>query len=567
MEQKDDSLNQSRAKGIEINNIEIDDIPNKADKEEISIESKEITVHENDSNELTVPEKTHELMSDFKDYIRKNKNGLTTRKKVVRRVTAIFLIILALLTFFSNTIMNYSLPEVSTVTIASGKVSEKVRCQGTAEVSKDITLTVSGERVVKEVFYEDGDFVNEGDVIMSFEDSENVELSEAEKTLEDLEYSYKKSQLREKTDYTDDEEEIQNARDDLSEAQAALEQARTDEISLADARIAQSEAQSAYDEKNKEVSGLQAKVDEYDKLEKKDSEVDVDKLISELATAKEELTALETKLNAANELVTSLSEKTTVAAAESNVTDKEQSLNSLVRKYNNKKESDNLTAQANELDDEKSLNEIEEQKEKIEKLKSGSDFKEIKASASGVISGITSKKGDKLEANASVAYIQLINSGYEVSCNISKKDSELIRKGAEATVENVWDENVKAEVKSIKADPSDPNQKSVVKFTVKGNVMAGETLQFSVGDKSDRYDTVVPNSAVKEDSDGYFLLVVKSKATPLGNRYMVKHVAVDVQASDDSHSAVVGDISEYDNVVTNSSKPLDDKQQVRLSKN
>ena len=127
MEPKDDSLNQSRAKGIEINNIEIDDIPNKADKEEISIESKEITVHENDSNELTVPEKTHELMSDFKVYIRKYKNGLTTRKKVVRRVTAIFLIILALLTFFSNTIMNYSLPEVSTVTIASGKVSEKVR--------------------------------------------------------------------------------------------------------------------------------------------------------------------------------------------------------------------------------------------------------------------------------------------------------------------------------------------------------------------------------------------------------------------------------------------------------
>ena len=42
---------------------------------------------------------------------------------------------------------------------------------------------------------------------------------------------------------------------------------------------------------------------------------------------------------------------------------------------------------------------------------------------------------------------------------------------------------------------------------------------------------------------------------------------VEVQASDDSYSAVIGDISEYDNVVTNSSKPLDDKQQVRLSKN
>ena len=532
-------------------------------KELINIELEDTTVE----TELSIPERTHELMSDVKDYIKKSREGLTARKKIVRRVTAVFLVILAILTFFSNTIMNYSLPEVSTVTIARRKVSQMVRCQGAAEVSKDIVITVSGERVVDEVFFEDGDFVNEGDVIMSFEETENTELSDAEKALEELEYNYQKSQLREKTDYTDDEEGIQNARNELTEAQSALTQAQADESSLADAKIAQSEAQSAYDDKNREVSGLQTKVDEYDKLDKKDTKVNVDKLISELATAKEELATLETELNSANELVSSLSEKTTVASAEANVTEKEQTLNSLIRKLDNRKESDNLTAQSNELDDEKNLNEIEEQKEKIEKLKSTSDFKEIKATASGVVTGINVKKGDKLEANAGVANIQLVDSGYEVSCSISKKDSELIGKGAKVTVENVWDENVSAEVKSVKADPSDPNQKSIVKLSVKGNVMAGETLQFSVGDKADVYDTVVPNSAVKEDNQGNFLLVVKSKSTPLGNRYIVKHVEVEVQASDDSYSAVIGDISEYDNVVTNSSKPLDDKQQVRLSKN
>ena len=123
-----------------------------------------------------------------------------------------------------------------------------------------------------------------------------------------------------------------------------------------------------------------------------------------------------------------------------------------------------------------------------------------------------------------MADIQKEDSGYEVICSISKRDAKLISKGDEAVIENIWDDDVKAVVKSVKADPEDPNKKSIVKFLVKGNVKAGETLQFSVGRKSDKYETVVPNSAVKEDSKGKFLLVVNSKATPLGNRYIVKRV-------------------------------------------
>ena len=106
-----------------------------------------------------------------------------------------------------------------------------------------------------------------------------------------------------------------------------------------------------------------------------------------------------------------------------------------------------------------------------------------------------------------------------------------------------------------------------MKFSVKGNVQVGETLQFAVGDKSNKYDTVVPNGAVKEDTDGNYVYVVKVRATPLGNRYIVKKVKVEVVASDTINSAIQGEISEYDNVITNSSKPLDNGQQVRLSDN
>ena len=489
------------------------------------------------------------------------------RKKTLRRFAIIFFVALMVLTFFSNTIMNYSLPEVSTSTVFSGKVSQKVRCQGPVSVGTDLDVTVSGTRTVKEVLVEDGDEVKEGDVIMTFDETENTELTEAESTLEDLQLSYDKSQLRESKDYTDDEVSIANAKDAVTDAQEALEQARADEQSLAVAKAERDQLQTAYDAKNTEVSGLQTQVDAYSAMENYDGDTDVEALISQLATAKEELTTLETDLTAKKDLVTELEAKTTVEAAQDTLTEKTQNLESLQRGLTNKKTADSLTAQSNALDDADSLKKIAEQEEKIEKLKAADDSSEIKANGTGIISGITAKAGDKINADTAIANIQLSDSGYEVSCSIPKTDAMKLKVGNEASIENVWDDDVAAEIKSIKADTSDPNQKSMVKFSVKGNVQVGETLQFAVGEKSGKYDTVVPNGAVKEDGDGKYVYVVKVKATPLGNRYIVKKVKVEVVASDTINSAIQGEVTEYDNVVINASKLLDNGDQVRLSDN
>jgi hypothetical protein len=96
------------------------------------------------------------------------------------------------------------------------------------------------------------------------------------------------------------------------------------------------------------------------------------------------------------------------------------------------------------------------------------------------------------------------------------------------------------------------------------NIQVGQNLSLSVGEKSNRYDTVVPNSAVREDSKGKFVLVVTVKETPLGNRYKITRADVEVLASDDTSSGVSGGVYEYENVVTNSSEPLEEGMQVRL---
>ena len=76
----------------------------------------------------------------------------------------------------------------------------------------------------------------------------------------------------------------------------------------------------------------------------------------------------------------------------------------------------------------------------------------------------------------------------------------------------------------------------------------------------------MPNSAVRSDSNGSFVLAVVVKSSPLGNRYTATRVDVKVLASDDTMSAVSG-LSQGDFVITTSTKPIEAGTLVRLAEN
>ena len=90
-------------------------------------------------------------------------------------------------------------------------------------------------------------------------------------------------------------------------------------------------------------------------------------------------------------------------------------------------------------------------------------------------------------------------------------------------------------------------------------------MSLSVGGKSANYDLTVPNSAIREDSNGKFILIVESKSSPLGNRYIATRVDVQVIASDDTQSAISAALYGYEYVITTASKPVEAGKQVRLT--
>ena len=77
----------------------------------------------------------------------------------------------------------------------------------------------------------------------------------------------------------------------------------------------------------------------------------------------------------------------------------------------------------------------------------------------------------------------------------------------------------------------------------------------------------VPNSAIREDNDGKFILTVESKSSPLGNRYIATRVGVEVLASDDNNSAISAPLYGWEYVITTSTKPVEAGKQVRLADN
>lgn len=558
----------------------------------------------------------------------------TSRKQIIKKAAIVFLTAMLVLTFFSNTIMNYSLPEVATEPVSSGTVSNKVRVQGTVETNSDYEVTVSGPRIIKEVKVEVGDTVKKDQVLFTFDEGENTELTEAEDTLDQMELDYAKSLLKSMPDYTSDNMDIKTAKDDLDAAIKAQEKAATNSKNLKKAKKEAETAKKNVTAQQKKVDTIQAKIDAYGEIGDyetaqaqvtattkeleslkiqladlkedlkdaqanggdtkeitrgiRDKELEItnkeqdlqnekkiaetlkttsgtyNQLKSDLAKESKVLAGLQETLTEKNAKVEELNGVPSLEEAKAAVKEKRKALDQMLLALTDKKKQDSLTQQAEDMDTKAAKDKIEKQKQLVEKLKNSNDLKEVKSKEEGIVAQIDFKEGDSVTADAPLAKIQLAESGYIVKGTITKAQSKLIRVGNEATVENIWDDDTQASVKSIKADTENPNQNMIVTFEVKGNIDVGQNLALSVGEKSSRYDAVVPNNAIREDSKGKFVLVVTVKGTPLGNRYKVKRADVEVMASDDNSSGVTGGVYEYDNVVTNSSKPLEEGMQVRL---
>lgn len=672
----------------------------------------------------------------------------TKRREWVKNAAIIFLTIMLLLTFFSNTIMNYSLPEVATQYVQTGTITAKVRGTGKVEASDPYNVIAKESRVITSVAVKQGDIVEKDQVIYYLEESESDELTKAEQELEDLELNYMKglfganvspevitkvangnidsfSQLQAKvTDMQNrleaakkrveecqknvDDLTLQSTKDtnnagvstkneeltkdqattDLTEAQNRFEKDKAATIASLNAQITELTSQisdlekllastgttggtgtaqnsfftqkatavgnlydkmkSIYDAASadsgitltgpgpgtkdvsdaakvqatlldakkvfeglqKDINAVPGKADSYitlfadynaallvvQNIEQNASDINKnygDQQTS-LASKKAELANLQKKLaevqaitassdggvqDAQNRLnqanrnileITTANSQTSVAW-QNRLADANAALKNAQAVYDLlKEEQTSLAADINaELDLSKTNKDIQKKKEEIEKLKEKSMGSAVKAPVAGTITTVKYVAGETTQPEDVMAVIQPEGKGFTLSISVTNEQAKKVQIGDMAELQNSWYyDDARVMLSAIKPDPDNPGTNKLLVFDVSGStIQADQSLSISVGQRSQEYELVVPNSAIREDNDGKFILTVESKSSPLGNRYIATRVGVEVLASDDNNSAISAPLYGWEYVITTSTKPVEAGKQVRLADN
>ena len=222
---------------------------------------------------------------------------------------------------------------------------------------------------------------------------------------------------------------------------------------------------------------------------------------------------------------------------------------------------------ASSLDLQNSKKAIEEQQKVVDELMAQADGQEVTANVSGKVTAINVTAGNSAGADTALATLTVVDRGYTVKIAVTADQAKQVTIGDTATITNYYNGDITATLENIANDPQNPGKGKLLVFRLSGEgVEAGSNITLSIGQRSATYDTLVPNSALRNDANGDFVLVVTAKNTPLGNRYTATRVGVTVLAKDDTKSAVTG-LSSGDFVITTSTAPIEAGTQVRLVDN
>lgn len=337
------------------------------------------------------------------------------------------------------------------------------------------------------------------------------------------------------------------------------------------------EAKRKYDEANTSLTEVTAKYEEAKtKVESLRKQNTADGMVSEytilLNTYQAELDSLEAQLKQKNKELEAARKELSGAETppdpediRKQIEEAEKSIVELEAQLEITKATENKSGQTTDFERADQLKKLDELQKKIEEYKNAPENVSVTAPIAGRIVSVDVVPGDTVTSGNTVARIEIADKGYICEITMSAEEARKIQVGAPCTISNSWwYSEVSASVTQIRSDPQSQGKNRIVVITVNGDVYEGQSLSFTIGDRNQSYDCVLPNSAIREDNDGKFVLTVTSKKTPLGVRYTAVRTNIEVLASDDTKSAVSGLYgSEF--VITNATSPISDKQQVRLA--
>lgn len=330
------------------------------------------------------------------------------------------------------------------------------------------------------------------------------------------------------------DEEILKARKTLDRANEDLEEVREEQsLNVEEAKAALNSAEEDYGDVS---AGRRTAAEAL----KSSYESSVEAVEAQIKAGEKSVRNLEEALSQAELAVSNARARDAVTAAENQ---KEQTASGLDR-------------QVKQLD----ITKAEEQLKALEALEAASG--EVAAPVSGVVTELAVVPGKTVTGDELVA----IGDGrLKFEGTVDKKLGELITAGTKINLQYGESRRTYEAVVDSVDFLSEEEQAHFTASVQEDTGVLGATAAFSLNLTSQQYNQVIPIAGLRQESDGYYILVVKPQKTILGEELTAEKIPVELLEKSSTQAAVQGAFSNTDQLIVSSSRIIEAGDRVRIS--
>lgn len=172
----------------------------------------------------------------------------------------------------------------------------------------------------------------------------------------------------------------------------------------------------------------------------------------------------------------------------------------------------------------------------------------ITALQSGMVISVEIAKGEKVLKDSPAITVGA-GDEYDLECSVALENN-FITVGDNCKLSNS-SHQIQGVITSVKPDAAE--KIVTIRFSAEG-VTAGETLEILFQKQSATNYILVPNAAVCQDSDGYYLKQIKRRDGIMGKEYYLARVDVYIGDADDQNTVIVQGVTFFEPVLLYSNK-------------
>lgn len=539
--------------------------------------------------------------------IRKNKNS--ENEIAVTGKSGIFwlkglaglLAVMLVFTIASRVAASITVPQVTASAPSPGKIEHTVIASGTVEAGGEKAIVTEEGILVAQVNVHTGESIGEGETLFALDmDSLEDQIYELQNQIKKLQLendSLKKNKAqadakqqlelkRAQEDYEETiakntvsdgkaNEALQKAADAKSQAEKELNSAK-DALAQAEKELnavkeeLQNVKEAAAAEQSKDTADQPKDAADSDASGKNEQDNTTNSTITQKLQQLEE--AVQEKQNTYDTIQAKVTEKqAALDSASVALEEKQEQLESSTSTAEDaKKAAERAVEDAGlsaDIDHTQEINAIslEQYQKQLEKLKTLKQQNgEITAPSSGIITKVCVETGQKTTDTAAVVMSDE-QSGLFFTTTTDSKNREYLSVGDNATITGVGKETSDCSIVSL--ETSEDGSSIKVSIAMQGDdFLPGESAQMTATRKSESYDYLVPVTAVWQENNKAYVLLLETENTVLGEQYIARKAEVQILDKNSSYAAVSGNSLSADcQIITDSDRTVGNGDVVRMT--